>query len=308
MATRTAGSKLLAAQFANLRRAPFHAIEWDQLNSQMKGRSADVRSNIGTKVMRHRHRIRFTQNDGTNLGQDEAYFFVVEDGDQIRLRFHDYEEIYRRPGLYEQVFYDRLKCSSPKKVGEILKEALDDSEQSVTELRVLDLGAGNGMMGEVLRSYGVSRIVGADIIPEAREAAHRDRPGIYDDYYIADFCNLTDDTREDIEGWSVNCLTSVAALGFDDIPVPAFFEALRFVQNGGWVGFNIKETFLDNSDNSGFSRFVRELIFSEYLDIHHLERYRHRLSMDGVPLYYFALVAQKTAEIPDEFLTLCDVA
>ncbi|MFT5125186.1 MAG: hypothetical protein ACI97B_003830, partial [Verrucomicrobiales bacterium] len=68
------------------------------------------------------------------------------------------------------------------------------------------------------------------------------------------------------------------------------------------VAFNIKETFLDKSDVSGFSRFIRELIFSEYLDIHHIERYRHRLSMEGMPLYYFALVAQKTAKIPANFL------
>ena len=40
-----------------------------------------------------------------------------------------------------------------------------------TELRVIDLGAGNGMMGEVLKREGVARLVGADIIPEAREAA-----------------------------------------------------------------------------------------------------------------------------------------
>ena len=99
-----------------------------------------------------------------------------------------------------------------------------------------------------------------------------------------------------------DCLTSVAALGFGDIPPQAFFQALQFVAVGGWVAFNIKETFLDESETSGFSRFIRKLIFSEYLGIHHLERYRHRLSREGVPLYYFALAAQKTAEIPEDFL------
>lgn len=34
-----------------------------------------------------------------------------------------------------------------------------------SELRVLDLGAGNGMMGEVMKGYGVARLIGADIIP-----------------------------------------------------------------------------------------------------------------------------------------------
>ncbi len=251
-----------------------------------------------------RHRIRFPQQDAQDLQQDEVVFQLLEDGQRVALRFHDYAHIYSRPGLYEQLFYDRLKCTSPKKVGEILKQTLDSNGHNFTELRVLDLGAGNGMMGEVLKTYGVARLIGADIIPEAKEACYRDRPGLYDDYFVADFAELSTEEEKDIDDWSVDCLTSVAALGFGDIPPLAFFQALKFVQNGGWVAFNIKETFLDNSDVSGFSHFIRELIFSEYLDIHHLERYRHRLSMEGVPLYYFALVAQKTSEIPLDFLAV----
>lgn len=249
-----------------------------------------------------RHSIQFPPTDGHDLQQDEVAFYLLEKQKKRKLRFHDYEEIYLRPGLYEQVFYDRLKCSSPKKVGEILKRTLDASDQNFSELRVLDLGAGNGMMGEVINGYGVARLIGVDIIEEAKEACYRDRPGIYDEYYVADFMNLTPQLVDEFSGWSIDCLTSVAALGFGDIPPRAFFQGLRFVETGGWIAFNIKETFLDKSDVSGFSRAVRELIFSEYLDVFHLERYRHRLSVEGMPLYYFALVGRKTAEIPDDFL------
>jgi len=35
-------------------------------------------------------------------------------------------------------------------------------------LRVLDLGAGNGVMGEELKKHGASRLIGADIIYEAQ--------------------------------------------------------------------------------------------------------------------------------------------
>jgi len=107
--------------------------------------------------------------------------------------------------------------------------------------------------------------------------------------------------REEIGSWSLDCLTTVAALGFGDIPPKAFVEAFNLIQKEGWVAFNIKETFLDKSDTSGFSRMIRELIFSEYLNLYHLERYRHRLSVDGEPLYYFALTGRKTADIPPEF-------
>ncbi|MFT7518150.1 MAG: SAM-dependent methyltransferase [Kiritimatiellia bacterium] len=249
-----------------------------------------------------RHRIHFPPQNASDLAQDEVFFYVIENGEKLRLRFHDYEKIYERPGLYEQLFYDRLKCTSPTKVADILRKAVEANGQDATALRVLDLGAGNGMMGEVLKRQGVARLVGCDIIPEARVACLRDRPGVYDEYYVADFTDIDEELREEISEWQVDCLTSVAALGFGDIPQRAFIQALQFVRPGGWAAFNIKDTFLDPSDLSGFSALVRELLFSEAIEVHHLERYWHRLSMEGNPLAYFALVVRKKMELPKEML------
>ncbi len=94
----------------------------------------------------------------------------------------------------------------------------------------------------------------------------------------------------------------MAALGFGDIPPRAFFNAMKHVRTDGWLAFNIKDSFLDASDQAGFSRLIRELIFSEYLDVYHLELYRHRLSMEGTQLFYYALVGRMTASIPEDFL------
>ena len=249
-------------------------------------------------------RIKFPKLKANELEQNEEFFFLVEsDAQERKILFHDYAEIYNVQGLYEQLFYERLKCNSPAKVAEALKYSLSQVHEHFTELRVLDLGAGNGMMGEKLRNHGVSRLVGVDIIPEAKKAIDRDRPMIYDAYYIEDFCNLTMQKKEDIKEWSFNCLTTVAALGFGDIPAKAFTEAFNILQSKGWIAFNIKETFLDKSDDSGFSVAIRELILSEFLDVYYLERYQHRLSMEGQPLYYFAIAGRKNADIPQDFLT-----
>ena len=252
--------------------------------------------------MKKRYRIKFPRSSSTKLDQDEVFFSLIENGEDRRLRFHDYAEIYKRPGLYEQIFYDRLKCNSPVKVSDLLKRALNTVREPINELRVLDLGAGNGMMGEALKRDGVARLVGADIIPEACDAAYRDRSEVYDDYYIADFGQLNADMLEELQEWSFDCLTCVAALGFGDIPPRAFFNAMKLVRSDGWLAFNIKETFLDHTEHGGFSRLVRELIFSKYLDIYHLELYRHRLSMEGTQLFYYALVGRMTASIPETFL------
>ena len=252
--------------------------------------------------MSKRHRIQFPKPESFNLNQDEAYFYLQGSGGQRKIRFHDYDEIYQVQGLYEQIFYDRLKCTSPAKVATILESAVGQSQDNFTELRILDLGAGNGMMGEELKKHGVSRLIGVDIIPEAYEATVRDRPGLYDEYYVEDFTQLSDEKKDDLASWQCDCMVTVAALGFGDIPAKAFIEAFNIIKAEGWVAFNIKESFFDNSDESGFSKMIRELIFSKYLDVYHIERYRHRLSIEGEPLYYFAIAGKKNADVPPAFL------
>ena len=252
--------------------------------------------------MAKRHRIQFPPSDVRELCQDEVYFYLMEGDSKEKIRLHDYGRIFEVPGLYEQVVCERLKCQSPATVVDVLRYSVSQCQQDLNELRVLDLGAGNGMVGEELKKQGVSRLIGVDIIPEARAATERDRPGIYDAYYVMDFCSLSDNERDELKSWSVDCLISVAALGFGDIPAEAFLEAFNMVGKEGFVAFNVKETFLDRRDDSGFSQLVRELIFSEYLDLDHLQRYRHRFSVEGEPLYYFALGGRKSADVPPSFI------
>jgi len=252
--------------------------------------------------MKKRHQIQFPKAELTSANQDEVYFYLQGSGGNRKIKFHDYDEIYQVEGLYEQLFYDRLKCVSPAKVASLLESAVKQYQNNFSELRILDLGAGNGMMGEELKKQGVSRLVGVDIIPEAYDATIRDRPGVYDAYYVEDFTKLDDEKREEISSWQCDCMVTVAALGFGDIPAKAFLEAFNIVKSEAWVAFNIKDTFFDISDDSGFSKMIRELIFSRYIEIYSIERYRHRLSIEGEPLYYFAITGWKTADVPDEFL------
>jgi SAM-dependent methyltransferase len=249
-----------------------------------------------------RHKIKFPSINGDNLGQDQAFFYLNKEDKDEKILFHDYDKIYNEPGLYEQLFYDRLKCSSPQKVVDALEDTMNQYKEHFSQLKILDFGAGNGMVGEQLKQVGVARIVGVDILPEAKRALERDRPGVYDDYYIKDFTTLNDRDREEIRAWNLNCLVSVAALGFGDIPPQAFIEAINLISSEGWVAFNIKETFLFTSDTSGFSKLIRELLFSGYLFINHLERYRHRLSIEGSPIYYFSIVCWKSSDIPADII------
>ena len=239
------------------------------------------------------HQIQFPKKSSLKLNQDQAFFYILLGATKKKLRFHDYSEIYSRPGLYEQIFYERLKCASPKKVAQILESSIHIYKSNFNELRVLDLGAGNGVMGEELKKRGVARLIGVDISKEASEATVRDRPGVYDAYYVQDFAKIAKDKFDDINSWQFNCMVSVAALGFGDIPMSAFMNAVKMIEKGGWVAFNIRDTFLERSDSSGFSKLIRRLISTNYFEILHVEKYRHRLSIEGKPLFYFALVVRK---------------
>jgi predicted TPR repeat methyltransferase len=238
--------------------------------------------------------------------QDREYCDVVLDGVTRRIRFHDYGEIYEVPGLYEQLFYDELKCTSPDVVVGLLEESLESTDVSADELKVLDLGAGNGMVGERLAALGVAELVGVDIIPEAAQAAERDRPGLYDDYLVADMTALPPDAERELDQRGLNCLTSVAALGFGDAPVGAFEAAYDLLEDDGFVAFCIKEDFLRDGDGSGFARLMRSKLDDGELEVVGERRYQHRESAVGNPLHYMALVARKQLAAPSSSSVVLD--
>ena len=235
-----------------------------------------------------------------SLDQDAEWCVVEVAGEWRRVRFHDYDEIYKVPGLYERIFYEVLKCQSPTVIRDLLERELSEAGTDPASLSVLDLGAGNGMMGEQLASLKAKRIVGIDIIPEAAQAAKRDRPGVYEDYLVADFTDLDDQRRKYLASFKFNALTCIAALGFGDIPPLAFTTAYNLIANGGWLAFNIKEDFLDDrDDDTGFSRLIRHSARTGVLTIRKQQRYQHRIATNGDPLFYVAVIAQKNQDIVD---------
>ena len=237
-----------------------------------------------------------------DIKQGREYFIVDRDGVKEKIRFHDYDKIYEIPGLYEHLFYERYQCNSPEVVCSLLQEQIGDPGQDTEALSVLDIGAGNGMVAEQLVGMGAESIVGIDIIEEAREAAVRDRPGLYEDYHVVDLTNLPTDVDRSLQRRDFNCMTVVAALGFDDIPPQAFAAGYNYICPNGWVAFNIKEDFIDTQDCTGFRCLIERITDADLFDIQVRHRYRHRLCQDGRPLFYWAVIGRKLEDIPDNML------
>lgn len=243
-----------------------------------------------------------SRGSGGDLDQDQEWCEVEIDGGRRRIRFHDYAAIYRIPGLYEQLFSEVLECCSPDVVCELLRTALDESGVDPHELTALDFAAGNGMVGERLSRIGFDTIVGIDLLREARSAAHRDRPGIYDDYRVLDLSALSAGDRAELASHGFGCLVCVAALGFGDVPRQAFAAAFNLVATPGWLAFNLRDRFLDDGDPSGFGALIGRMLAEGIIEECGRTRYVHRLSMSGNPLEYVAIAARKRRDIPPSWV------
>jgi predicted TPR repeat methyltransferase len=238
------------------------------------------------------------KNAAGGLDQDEEWCEITIRGERRRIRLHDYAEIFNVPGLYETLFAERLDCDSPRVVCDLLREQLDEAGIDASDLIALDFGAGNGMVGEVLDELGIGTIVGLDLLEEARRAALRDRPDVYEDYHAIDLTDMDADERAELRDVDFDLLTCVAALGFGDIPPVAFAEALNFVSDGGWVAFNVRDRFFDEQDPTGFGGFLQQLFRVGVLEERARVRYTHRVSVDGEPLHYLAVIACKRKPVP----------
>ena len=239
--------------------------------------------------------------DLESIEQGKEYFILEQDGRREKIEFHDYDRIYEIPGLYENLFYDTYQCNSPKTVCSLLEKhmATEDGEENLV---ALDVGAGNGMVGEQLADMGAETIVGVDIIPEAVEALERDRPGVYDEYHVTDLTAMEPSVKASLRKTDFNCMTVVAALGFGDIPPRAFAQGYNMISPSGWVAFNIKEDFVCEEDPSGFCHLIQTMDKEGVMDIREQQRYRHRFCQDGTPLYYYAVVGKKMEDISTDLV------
>lgn len=231
------------------------------------------------------------------MDQREEWIIVHSEGSDKKIGLHDYARFYEMPGLYEEVIYKHLKCNSPQVICGLLKKELQKNGEGSQNLRALDFGAGNGIVGEYLRQeIGSEVLVGVDILSEALEAVRRDRPGIYDDYYVMDLSQPEKFEEKKLKMWNFNVLLTIGALGFNDIPTRAFINAFNVVEDDAWVAFNIKDEFLSKNDDSGFKNVLDSMVGDSF-HLLQMKRYCHRLSISGEPLYYHAIVGKKVKKV-----------
>lgn len=216
-------------------------------------------------------------------GQDEEAMTVTwDDGRSERMRLHDYERVYAIPGLYEEVVHHRLACLGPAVLADALVKAAGPAP------RVFDLGAGNGVVGSELRGRGVEVLVGSDNIAAARDAAQRDRPGLYAEYLVGEVEEL--DPVALVERHDLNALVCAGALGLGHITAQQFDVLWAAFPAGAVFAASAHED-LARPGGSDFGDWLANPPAGTQLVGR--ERFRHRLTMAGDELFYHAVVARK---------------
>jgi hypothetical protein len=211
-------------------------------------------------------------------------------GEEI-VHLHDYERLYEVPGLYEHIVQGLLGCLSPQFAARGVALALARLELDPADLTLLDLGAGTGLVGELVRELGIENVVGLDALAAARAACLRDRPTIYSDYLVGDLAKPTPQLLLRLRDHHLTGLVSAGALGGTHAPATALVRAIELLPAGAPVVFTIDERWMQVDGPGGFRATVARLLASGALRLLERSRFRHRLTTAGAPIHYELLIA-----------------
>jgi predicted TPR repeat methyltransferase len=223
--------------------------------------------------------------------QEEVVVRFAADGHEERVRVQDYERVYAVAGLYEAIVHDHLRCQSPDRVAAMLARAARELGRAPRSVRVLDLGAGNGVSGQALAAQGLQPVVAIDTEPAARAATLRDRPGLYEAYLIADVLALTAAQARTIRALAPNALACIGAIGLDHVPPAALPAALGLLADDSLLAYTVSEA-TSAQDGAEITARLSEIAARWRFDELARERYRHRLTVTGHPIWWEAVVVR----------------
>jgi len=238
-----------------------------------------------------------------NLPIQEEFFWLSQNGNKRKLRLHDYAQIYRIPHLYEYLM-EKLQAKSHIVLSSLLIDRIIQAGGDVKDLIVLEIGAGSGMVGKALADLGVKSITGIDIFSEAAQAAKRECPGVYENYYVEDLTNLSETARDTLSSRGFNCMICGSALMIcgsaltsDHVPPLGLATAFNLMAPNSWIAFNVKKEVWEEKGEASFAAWHPWVVETDIFEIAQMDDYQHRFYLDGRPLYYKAIIGTKRANI-----------
>lgn len=229
-------------------------------------------------------------------GKEPGYCMVDDGGTWRQVRFRGDSRLWEWPGVYESLVRTLLRGNAPGAIAHLLDRQLRAAGRRAADLRAIDLGAGNGWMGEELLSLGVTEVVGVDATHAAAAAAERDHPDVYKSYLVLDMRRLSEAQRDELMNFDFNCLVCVDALAADEPAANAFTEGFNLLAPDGWVAFHLNAETAEGGRDSRFARLIHRMIQSGAMNVATQQRYRHRFTSHGTPVFHIGVVARKVRD------------
>jgi len=238
------------------------------------------------------YNVRFDRPETSR--QSDEFFWAEVDVREQRFNIHDYATLYRIPWLYDIALYHNLACRTPTEMAAAIDKTWTNEGVDRSALRALELGAGSGAFGYELRyRLGVSRVEAIDICPEAAEAAHRDRPGLYDTYHVDDLTHLRPETAAALEAARFNVVAVASATGWGNhIPLAGFERSFDLLVPGGWYIFHVKPNDPD-PECIELCAWVDDKVRSGHLREQYRGSHFHRKSSNGSDIFYDVVIGKK---------------
>lgn len=128
------------------------------------------------------------------------------------------------------------------------------------DARVLDAGAGTGLVGEYLSKLGFTELVGVDLVAAMVERAAA--KGVYKKLLVADL----DDMSSHFPEPAFDAAICVGTFTPHHAGALALDEITRVVRVGGALVFSARDDFLSDETN-GFARALRRLEFAGVIEL-----------------------------------------
>ena len=160
-------------------------------------------------------------------------FSVLYDTEAFDIGVWEYDKIYQFKGLYDAIYCDILKEIAPFDITKLLFNLLSKENYDFNNnLNILDLGAGSGIVGEILRqNFPNAKIIGCDIFESAKIEAERLRPNNYDNYYVETISSSKDSRFLKNTNFDIHIILSASGGSDDDLYEDVMIDGYKTLVN-----------------------------------------------------------------------------
>jgi predicted TPR repeat methyltransferase len=166
-----------------------------------------------------------------------SWIYSSKDSKELAERYDEWAE------SYDQELEEDYGWQIPQLIADVL------SQFTPASARILDAGAGTGLVGQYLGSLGYDNLVAMDISNEMLNKARE--KGVYQEFHQMDMGETLDFPDD-----SFDAVVCAGVLTFSHAPAKSLHEMVRVTKPGGHILYSLRT---DAYESMGFEGIVKEL-------------------------------------------------